>query len=37
MPVGILEAVRSELVIKFATPEQADAFRGIYFNQAYTG
>ncbi|MBE5875872.1 MAG: SGNH/GDSL hydrolase family protein [Lachnospiraceae bacterium] len=35
MPVGILEAVRSELVIKFATPEQADAFRGIYFNQEY--
>ncbi len=34
IPVGILDAVRSEIVIKFATPEQADAFQGIYFNQA---
>ncbi len=34
IPVGILDAVRSEIVIKFATAEQADAFNGIYFHMS---
>ncbi len=34
LSVGILDAVRSEMVFKFGTVEQADTFKGIYLHSA---